>query len=290
MTATAEIIYDYRRGRQNPAKVFEAMAGFVEAYSELGELLAESVGYKGKFTLVLDGVEVSSIKSLLRGLCDDAGSLLDRLVITSANRTLELLTEDTSTESQVNEIATVVQNSLSEGLDANIKVEPFISRRALAEVLARFSDSNSKVESGESVTFARNIEGQSRVEVPLDREWRFTGNLDEMFTDDCEEVECELSLSVKMPVNEGRGAWTFKRLDNKQTFTAHINHSTWLQDYQSSKLGGLSAKDVMRARVKFNYCRGRKGKQAEIRNAQVLEVVSVKKYNYHQGSLDVDQR
>lgn len=285
MTSTAEIKYEFNSGRNNPAAVFETMANFVSSYTQLVSLLAEASGQKDGFALALDEVQAGSIIGRLKGFKESVGSGIGDMLFSSANRTIAELREETITEKQVDLIAQTTQRALMDESSNDFKIEPYISRRGLAEVLRKLSDSNTRLQPGELVKFALSNE-QGRREVNLDQKWRFLGNPSEMFLEDCRPFDGNLRLSVKMPVNEGKSAWTFRRRDNEQTFTAHIEDSEWLAKYQASKLGGISAKDVMDARVRFDCCQDSRGKYTEIRNARIVKVINIDRYSYRQNSLD----
>lgn len=279
MFATAEIKYEFARGRENPSVIFETMAGFVSAYNQLAKLIAEAAGEKEPFTIVLDGIEAGSIVGRLKGMGEGVSSRLSEAVFSAATHTIEELTETINSEKQVDAIARTVEEKFVGKTSSSLKIEPHISRQGLASVLKQLSDTNMNLTDDEAVKFS-TFDGVTKHETTLRRDWRFNGEPKEMFLENCRKFVGELRLSVKIAVNEGKAVWTFKRLDNGQTFTAGFEDMDWLTAYQSSKFGGIGAKDIIVARVSFDCYPDGKGKYSEIKNAKILKVITVERYRF----------
>lgn len=175
MPPELQIKLKYLENRSNPAEVFEAMALYINAYKDFGQLLTNSVGLKLDFQFQLNDIEKSSILSKLSALPNSIDAMLEKAFYTSGNSLFQILTEtnETKSEDQVESIAASVESVLADDLEYKI-ADPYIDRQNLAYVLKGFSAANEKINPGESVIIISGHEpGQ---ECSLNTKWRFTGN------------------------------------------------------------------------------------------------------------------
>ncbi|WP_221885551.1 hypothetical protein [Vreelandella populi] len=86
MSPELSIKLEYLENRINPAEVFEAMALYINAYKDFGQLLTNSVGLKLDFEFQLNDIEKNSILSKLSALPNSIDSMLEKAFYSSGNR------------------------------------------------------------------------------------------------------------------------------------------------------------------------------------------------------------
>jgi hypothetical protein len=212
---------DYLKDRSNPAEVFEAMASYINAYQDLGQLLSSSIGLDTDFSFQLNDIEKGSILSKLSVISDKIDNLLEAAFYTSGNELFKELIDEESTESeeQVEQLAAKLESSLAQNIPPQM-IDPYIDRQNLSFVLSKFSNANQKIRNGESVTFKNGESNHS--ECQINTRWRFLGNPREMFQGDTKSHETDDRLYVKISVNEGNSVWSFRSTLLNRSFPARI--------------------------------------------------------------------
>jgi hypothetical protein len=276
---------DYLDDRQNPAEIFEAMAEYINAYRDFGQLLSGSVGFNTDFEFQLNAIEKGSILSKLSALPGKIDQVFEAAFYNSGNHLFdELINVDiTESEEQVEELAADLETSLVENLPQQI-ADPHIERQGLALVLDKFSTANQKMKKGESVILkSGHYDGNQSV---INTAWRFNGNPKEMFLGETEYKEFEDKLYVKVSVNEGHAVWKFRSLTLEKTFSARIIDKDWLERYQDGLIPPIGPKDIIEANVSLDFYTPPKGKgQPQIRNAKVISITNINRYSGHQYEL-----
>jgi len=276
---------EYLEERQNPAEIFEAMALYINAYRDFGQLLSSSVGLNADFEFQLNDIEKGSILSKLSALPGKIDQIFESAFYNSGNDLFKELTdvETTESEEQVEALAADLETSLADNLPQQI-ADPHVDRRGLAIVLDKFSTANQKMKSGEGVTLKTGINEEQ--ECKINTAWRFKGNPREMFLGETESRELEDKLYVKVAVNEGNSVWTFRSLALDKSFSARITHKDWLERYQDGLVSPVGPKDLIEARVAFDIYTPPRGKgQPKIRNAKVKEITNIIRFSGHQYEL-----
>lgn len=285
MKPELSIKLDYLEDRQNPAEVFEAMAMYINAYRDLGQLLSGSVGITTDFDFQLNGIEKGSILSKLAAIPGKIEQSLENAFYNSGNDLFKELTEVEVTESeeQIESLAADIETSLAESLPEQI-ADPHVDRQGLATVLEKFSTANQKIKDGESVIFKSGNKEEN--ECKLNTSWRFNGNPKEMFQGETNSQEFDDHLYVKVAVNEGNSVWSFRSLKLDKGFNARITHKDWLDRYQDGLIPPIGPKDLIEAKVTLDIYTPPKGKgQLQIRNAKVINIMNITRFNGHQYEL-----
>jgi hypothetical protein len=277
---------DYLKDRRNPAEIFEAMALYINAYRDFGQLLSDSVGIKADFDFQLNDIEKSSILSKLSAIPGKIDKIFEAAFYRSGNSLFRELidVEVTETEEQVESLAATLETALAEDLPKQI-ADPHIDRQSLAFVLEKFSTANQKMVRNESVTISSNT-NKGKV-YKLNTSWRFSGNPKEMFLGDTENREFDDKLYVTVSVNEGNSVWSFRSLALERRFSGRITHKEWLERYQEGLIPPIGPKDLIEARVTLDIYTPPKGKgQPQIRNAKVINISNIQRNNGLQYELD----
>lgn len=176
--AELSIKIDYENKRRKPGEVFEAMALYIGAYQDFGQLLISSVGIKADFEFQLDEIKEGSILSGLSALPGTLDKALEKIFYNAGNKTIDKLKGKTSTEDDVEKLSVELEADIAHSMPEKT-ASPMIDRAKLAFVLNKFSKANEKLNEKEKVSFyTENV--NSNV-YHLETDWRFTGNPDEMF-------------------------------------------------------------------------------------------------------------
>jgi hypothetical protein len=227
--------------------VFQAMALYIEAYRDLGQIITNSIGYEFDFILKLDDIETSSIIGKLSILSDKFRNNIENLVVGSSYSLLESLVRDTETESDVEAIAVSIESNISK---SDINSDPFVDRQNLAFTLAKLSEANSKLLPNEKVELTSPHIDNNVTNLNVD--WRFTGNPKTMFLGKTEAFSTTDKLYVKIAVNEGQSVWTFKSPALERSFTARIINKEWLARYQQGLVMPIGPKDMIEADITYD--------------------------------------
>lgn len=281
MSSDISIKIDYLRNRGNPSEVFQAMALYIEAYRDLGQIITNSVGYESDFILMLDDIETGSIVGKLSILSDKFRNKIENLVVGGGYSLLESLVVDTETESDVEVLAVNMESNISK---SDLTSDPFIDRQNLASTLAKFSEANAKLLPNEKVELISPYLDDKVTNINVD--WRFTGNPKTMFLGKTEAFSTTDKLYVKIAVNEGQSVWTFKSPALERSFTARIVNKEWLSRYQQGLVMPIGPKDMIEADITYDIYTPPAGKgHKEIRNAKILKINQIYRNNEHQHEL-----
>lgn len=244
--------------------------------------MTNSVGLKTDFQFQLKGIEKSSIFSKLTAIPNNISSAFETAFFNAGNSLFEELTdvEKTEDEDQVERLAAELESSLYAHLPSQI-ADPHIDRQGLAFVLNGFSTANQKVKPGEKVSLITNQDGDHPCTVNTD--WRFTGKPKDMFQGKTVHHGHTDNLIVKVSVNEGNSVWTFYSTKMETKFCARITHKSWLERYQNGLIDPIGPKDVIEAKISYDFYTPPKGKgRPQIRNAKIEEIIDIHKHSGHQ--------
>lgn len=284
MKPELSIKLNYLEGRNDPAEIFEAMALYINAYRDFGQVLTSSVGIKADFEFQLNGIEKSSILSKLSSISGKIDEIFESAFYASGDKLFKELTnvDVTETEEQVEFLAAILESELAQNLPQEI-ADPHIDRQNLAVVLDKFSTANQKIKPNESVIIASNTDKSSK----LNTGWRFNGNPREMFLGETKNEEFDDKLYVTVSVNEGNSVWSFRSLTTKKRFSGRITHKEWLERYQDGKIPPIGPKDLIEAKITMDIYTPPKGKGLpQIRNAKIIHISNIQRHNGLQYELN----
>jgi hypothetical protein len=276
---------DYLEDRNNPAEVFEAMALYINAYRDFGQLLSGAIGVKADFEFQLNDIERGSILSKLSSIPGKIDQLLESGFYSAGNILFEELTDVaiTQSEEQVDKLSVELETALIENIPDQI-ADPHIDRQGLAIVLDSFSSANQKMQEGESVIFDSGNGKESKCKI--NTAWRFNADPKNMFLGETEYKELNDKLYVRVSVNEGNAVWKFRSLTLDRTFSARIINKDWLKRYQDGLIPPIGPKDIIEANISLDIYTPSKGKgQAQIRNAKIISITNIIRYSGYQYEL-----
>lgn len=281
MSPELKIHYDFNKGRNNPAQVFDAMSIYINSYQQLLNLLSESMGLEEVPKLTLGDVKEGSIIGLFKTIANTPAAAL----LHSATKTADELQEQTDTENQVDQLAETVEQDMAQLLD--LMVQPHIDRRKLIKVLQHCSKANSIIEDGETIIIEANSEEFGVRKSKINTDWRFTGDPHILFRDEKKSFQIQDKLLIKKPVNIGKDKWGVYSLNLKKGFYASMKHTAWLRDYQAGVIPAIGPNDVLEVSLRYDaLIPGTRPEDWKIQDAEIMEVINVSHNSKEQGAFD----
>ncbi|EMB3027095.1 hypothetical protein U8068_004242 [Salmonella enterica subsp. enterica serovar Montevideo] len=286
MNPELSIKIDYLKDRHNPEEVFEAMALYINAYRDFGQVLSNSIGIKADFNFQLNEIRSGSILSKLSVIPGKIDEILANAFYNSGDELFRELTdiETTDTEEQVETLAVNLETALAKNLPQQI-ADPNIDRQNLSFALEKFSTANQKIKPNESVIITSNSDNNQNFK--FNTKWRFGGKPREMFLGSTESIELNDKLYVTVSVNEGNSVWSFRSISLDKRLSGRITHKEWLERYQDGLIPAIGPKDIIDAKITFDIYTPPKGKgQPQIRNLKVINISNIQRNNGLQYELD----
>ncbi|EBD4223615.1 hypothetical protein ABDL45_001518 [Salmonella enterica] len=286
MNPELSIKIDYLKDRHNPEEVFEAMALYINAYRDFGQVLSNSIGIKADFNFQLNEIKSGSILSKLSVIPGKIDEILANAFYNSGDELFRELTdiETTDTEEQVETLAVNLETALAKNLSQQI-ADPNIDRQNLSFALEKFSTANQKIKPNESVIITSNSDNNQNFK--FNTKWRFGGKPREMFLGSTESIELNDKLYVTVSVNEGNSVWSFRSISLDKRLSGRITHKEWLERYQDGLIPAIGPKDIIDAKITFDIYTPPKGKgQPQIRNLKVINISNIQRNNGLQYELD----
>lgn len=286
MNPELSIKIDYLKDRHNPAEVFEAMALYINAYRDFGQVLSNSIGIKADFNFQLNEIKSGSILSKLSVIPGKIDEILANAFYNSGDELFRELTdiETTDTEEQVETLAVNLETALAKNLPQQI-ADPNIDRQNLSFALEKFSTANQKIKPNESVIITSNSNNNQNFK--FNTKWRFGGKPRKMFLGSTESRELNDKLYVTVSVNEGNSVWSFRSISLDKRLSGRITHKEWLERYQDGLIPAIGPKDIIDAKITFDIYTPPKGKgQPQIRNLKVINIRNIQRNNGLQYELD----
>ncbi|EDV0525493.1 hypothetical protein NY70_001145 [Salmonella enterica subsp. enterica] len=286
MNPELSIKIDYLKDRHNPEEVFEAMALYINAYRDFGQVLSNSIGIKADFNFQLNEIKSDSILSKLSVIPGKIDEILANAFYNSGDELFRELTdiETTDTEEQVETLAVNLETALAKNLPQQI-ADPNIDRQNLSFALEKFSTANQKIKPNESVIITSNSDNNQNFK--FNTKWRFGGKPREMFLGSTESIELNDKLYVTVSVNEGNSVWSFRSISLDKRLSGRITHKEWLERYQDGLIPAIGPKDIIDAKITFDIYTPPKGKgQPQIRNLKVINISNIQRNNGLQYELD----
>ncbi|EJH9053433.1 hypothetical protein NF651_003796 [Salmonella enterica] len=286
MNPELSIKIDYLKDRHNPEEVFEAMALYINAYRDFGQVLSNSIGIKADFNFQLNEIKSGSILSKLSVIPGKIDEILANAFYNSGDELFRELTdiETTDTEEQVETLAVNLETALAKNLPQQI-ADPNIDRQNLSFALEKFSTANQKIKPNESVIITSNSDNNQNFK--FNTKWRFGGKPREMFLGSTESIELNDKLYVTVSVNEGNSVWSFRSISLDKRLSGRITHKEWLERYQDGLIPAIGPKDIIDAKITFDIYTPPKGKgQSQIRNLKVINISNIQRNNGLQYELD----
>ncbi|WBA11190.1 hypothetical protein [Salinivibrio kushneri] len=277
-TTVIEFHLEYNPDRKNPSEVFHTMGEFIDCYQKLGGILSEASNSSQGFSLELKEVTNGCILAKL-GLVAEKHTRPDQLI--------ESFKGNISKKEQVEEAAKSCEQRMEKEMhveQGKIRITPHISRLDVALAMKDWSEINEKLEENERLW--TSLEGdKDKKKFQFDPNYRFVGDVDEMFSTNVTRHSGEETVEIIKPCNQGESKWEVRSRATGCRYKAEITHLDWLKKYQTSKIR-LGGKDDLRVISEYDVYHN--GKKTKIKNAKIKKVIKV--INYQEEDNEISER
>ncbi|ENQ8650557.1 hypothetical protein ACEQ8A_004247 [Vibrio fluvialis] len=276
MEATVlEFHLEYNPNRKNPAEVFHAMGDFISAYQEMGQIIAQAVDSEMNFDFELQEVTHGCILAKL---------LLKVEEWTRPDDLFRGFTGEMSLKEQVQDVTDNEKLRLKDEMAkrgrAN-RLDPYISDLDVALVAEKWSEGNKKLLPDEHLKVCN--EGAELAEViPFDPNFRFTGDVKKMFSNEKGRFDGEEIVEVSKICARGTSKWEVISTKTGKKYSAEITHREWLDEYQNSEVR-LGGRDSLRVHAEYDVMV--ENGEDRIKNAKIKEIKEVIPYRGTQNEL-----
>lgn len=259
--AEYEIRVDFTPGSQDPARIFESMAGMIGAFDEFDAHLAASISAKLRPISVLGDIRTSSLiaklRVLLESIDDEALRELDwkKLVGSYLVRGKKLLVEwlrkreQVETRSELEELRDKLLELARETNVLWIDIYEPIPVKVLVADLLKLERSFYPLQESDRVVFAADGD-----EIEINTSFIVSeGPLEELAADKIVLETRERVMAVKKPDYLGRSMWEMR--DQGHTVEVKILDEGWLDQFQNREVlvrPGDSLRAVVHTKVGFD--------------------------------------
>ena len=273
----------FQKGTPEPARVFRAMTGLIEAFQTVDKMLVQSLDVAVEPMLLLENVEAASIKAWLRsvlmGIDDDALKKMDwkaavGVYLVRAKYIMVDFLGKRSTISNRAEIVDLQQKLLAAAdempMDSVLFHSP-LSETAIVESLRIITEPLSSLVSGDSALY---ITGDER-EAPFNISFGFAPEtIQDLLTKEIITSTPVMILKVRRPDYLGESMWEFRH--EGHPFPAKLLAVEWLRRFQDREVE-VRPGDALRAKVELRVHYGYDGEVVNTHRSilEVLEVIQL---------------
>jgi hypothetical protein len=271
---------DFEKGSsEKPSRVFAAMAGLINSVQVLDLNLAQAIDTRIRPELLLQEIEVGSLKSWLRNrileIDDEAlnklnyKKIIGDYLVKAKYRILECLKDkDSLDETKVKQLQEELQQLAEETRVRKIPSYGVVRRRVLAEFWIETSESTAVL--GER-DVARYISAAGKIVLP--RGYVLPDEIkEEILTKEISTSETVLLLKVKKPDYLGESRWLFHH--DGHPIEASIEDKEWLAAFQNRKII-VRPGDSLKAHLKTEVRRGYDKEDVSVRYyiTKVIDII-----------------
>jgi hypothetical protein len=248
------IAIDFKRDSEAPSRVFRTLSELIEAFHEFDLDLVQSVDSKIEPVILLEDIEIGSIKTWLRYALqnteDDALKTLDwkpqvgKYLIKAKYAVIKFLDNKTeiSNRSQLQELEGELLKLAQETDVKHIPAYAPLSRKKLIQNIDRISTATHYLLPDDKAKFMTRTE-----EVPFNVEFKIVPEaIEDLLTKESIESSGDMILKVKKPDYLGDSRWEFKH--ENRTIPMKIVDLDWLEKFQSRQVD-IRPGDSVRATV-----------------------------------------
>lgn len=257
-----EIAVDFKKGSGDPTRVFRAMSGLIESVQSLDQHLSYSIGAAVRTTVLLQDIQVGSLKAKLRTIVEEIPDealkkveikpIIGHFLVKAKHRVVDWCSDKQQIANK-DEIKQLQFDIKELAQETDIKQIPAYAEPDTESLLTdidgiRTALTNLEVEDSASYN---SYEGISRFNKQMQIS---TEIIQEYLTRETLVNEGEKILKVKKPDYLGSSMWVFKY--QGKSIDAKILDENWLKAFQGkqiSVLPGDSIKAVLRERVSYGH-------------------------------------
>lgn len=260
-----ELKIDFIEDDGSPARVFEIAAQIIRSFEDLDRALITSVDSTISTMLVLEDVEKSSLKVVLRNILkqiDDQAlkeldwkPLVGQYLVKAKQITVQWLDRkiEEDEDAGIEDLTERLQKLAIETDVRHIPDYPRLNPSRIAQPLDEFQRAKSKLRPGEGLTITLD---SKEYRVDLGSTWMPSEHMSDVKGDRVLSNDSDMLLVIKKPDFLGKSQWSFRH--GKANFSAPITDENWLDEFHSGK-HPLSPGDALMVRVRFEHIYSEKG-------------------------------
>lgn len=263
----------------SPADIFAIATDLVRSFEQFDRAILGSINSKIKSSMVLEDVEIGSLKVRLRnvlaGLEDDAVKSLDwkqqvgKYALKAKYKAIEWLDQkiENDKKPKIEDLSLKIK-TLAEQTDVNYLPDYApIKNSQLAQSLDTFQRAKQKLKENETITITLD---KKEYRVKTKGEW-MPSSFVEPDIEQTFENESDLLLVIKKPDFLGNSKWEFRHGPN--TIKAAIEDDKWLESFQRGDFP-VKPGDALKVKVIFTNKYDNNGNLIEAIN-KIIEVYGV---------------
>jgi hypothetical protein len=262
LTDPYELKISFSRNSPDPGRIFSSMSDFIRTLEQVDRDLIDALDTKIETILLLDGVEASSLKSILRSAIrsvDDEAlkdgdwkKAVGRLLLVGKYQLLEFLSERNEITDR-SQILTLQEQLTKFAEQTDIKRIPSyspVSTQSLLSHIGNITEAMSRL-SHEDAAFYTFDNGT----VQLNDRFVFNREAAEaLLTKETKTVYEELTVPVKKPDYLGNSMWDIRLREHY--VSAKMDDKVWLERFQNRAdhvRPGDSLRVILETQVSFGY-------------------------------------
>lgn len=275
-----EFKIDYREGDSSPARVFDIASNLIRAFEDLDRVLVSSVDSKISTRLVLEDVDKSSLKVILRNVLratdDDALKGLDwkqqvgAYLVRAKYVALEWLDQKISEEHppQLEDLTDRLRLLAIETDARHLPDYPPVNPARLAQPLDHIQRTKAQFRDGEKLTITLD---EAEYIVDLDRRWLPSDHLPADIPSQQLSNEMDMVLIIRKPDFLAKSQWQFRH--GRVSVSAVMDVPEWIREFHQG-LHVIKPGDALRVRVRFDATYDANGDLAD-QSTTVIKVYGV---------------
>lgn len=241
MNADFCIKIDFEKHSGNPSRVFRAAYELIEAMQALDNCLVDVIDSKIEPVLLLEDIEIGSIKiwlkNLLEEMDDEAIKNLDwkpqvgKYLLEAKYLILDFCNKETQI-TNIDQLAPLERDIFQRAQETNVNRLPHyhpVPTKGLLEGINKVSSALSNLKDTDKASYITPDK-----EVGFNLSFPVIPSIEDIITAEETKLSGETILKVKRPVFEGESQWEFKY--QEKTVKAKILDTGWLSDYQSGSV------------------------------------------------------
>lgn len=267
-TESFEIKLDYEANTGSADRIYLAMAAYVSAFESLTSVVGRSVDSELNYSYQLSNIEIGSLKSIIK-----CGAGLPKMakVLASIPRMIAqsmVDIEDIDSKDDIERTLRGVEDELRNLNVTDFPNEININRLNYAKSIKRLQEASQHLVNSETISIGSC---PSNV-IQLNTNFRFDKAPESLYIEKITTVRANETLMIKRPCFIGSSMWEFKSIERNHSFSASIEHESWLKEYQDRNLGHLDPGDGLIALVSYDAVKKKGIKGFKHRNEKILHV------------------
>jgi len=257
------VYLEFEKHSKNPAQIFSTMSNFIETMKEIDSMLVESLNIKIKQDLILEDLEIGSIKVFLKNTLEaidnndlkkfDWKSIVGKFLHKGKEAILCGLNDIPKIENKqdIQAIKTEIIDLAKDTKITHLDIYKPIPDEKILSICSKVVENTSSLEKNQHIGYISQYGG---VKIRDDLKVISSSEIEEILTKNILENEIIMILKVKKPDYLGESMWELRHED--KAIAAKIVDKEWLKKFQNKKIAvgpGDSLKADVKIKVMYGY-------------------------------------